>query len=263
MEKILLNATDIAERIGMNKNKVLTLIKDGTLPVCKEKEIRFQGRYVTVRYVNKEEIDKFIYSDIYINYMKKKKTREENRLKREKEKKEKNIMEFKKIIESYGGITEELIGKVIYSYSKRAKYYNLNGYYHEKNVMYSKKDNLLNLYKPLEAHINKRHIRYYDFPKSHYVDVWERDAYLIEKDVLDVLEFYKVGNYSFHKPIGRIDDMSEIDNISLGNLNIKKIELNSKIITNLDELLDVNLCDYIYEKLIEENKLIKPKEMIL
>ncbi|WP_394896050.1 hypothetical protein [Clostridium paraputrificum] len=248
----LFNASEISKKIGMNKSKVLSLIKDGVLPTTKEKKVRFKGNYVTVKYVSEKDINIFIQSDIYKKYIEKKEKRKlkeiERSIKLNEEIEERRIerdREIKEFIRNNGGITEELLGKVGYSYNKRAK---ASEDIEERREFYKCKEMILNEFKPVEIHLNKRHIRYFDYPDDEYVDYLDRSMYEVEKDVYDVLELYRIGEYTFHKPIDRLDEFEKSDYKNVNGLKVKEIILENKPY-NFDDLLSLDICDYVLEEL--------------
>jgi len=239
------NATEISEQIGMSKSKVLSLIKDGILVTSKEKEVYFRGQHTTVRYVSQDTIDEFVKSDIYNDYLAKKAKREENKKKRmekfEREMEEaklKRECEIKKYIENLGGITDTLLGLVVYSFSKRAKN---SENIEDKSELYSKKDRILKRYAPIEIHLNRRNITYINYPDEYIYDC-EKELYRVNKEVIDVLYYYIIGDFTFHTPINQIENLREL-NLDT-SLPIKEIELNSQLIDN-SELLDLDICDYV------------------
>lgn len=252
----MLNATEISERIDMNKSKVLKLINEGVLPICEEKKVRFHGRTVTVKYVSLDEVEKFKTTDIYKVYIEKRTKRKEKALlkqlaaeeeyKRKREIRHKEIVEY---VESRGGLTDSLLSDVAFAFSKRAK--NSVDYDIRKDF-YDKKDMILKRYKPVEIHLNKRHITYIDYPEDEYIPYEMRDMYRVEKDVIDVLEYFVIDKNTFHRPIYRLDSMNEVGDIET-NLNIKNIELNSRIIED-EFLLDEDICEYVIDMLKKEEQ---------
>ena len=247
------NATEISEKTGISKSKILSYIKDGTLPVCNEKEVysyRLKN-HLTVRYVSEDDLNKFMQGEVYKTYVAKKTKREINAKKRmetllikQEERKLKREIEIKNYIEDKGGLTEKLLGEVAYSFSKRAK----NDFdVDNKRELYMKKDLILKRYNPVEIHLNKRSISYIDYPEDEYVDYLDKEFYRVNKEVIDVLEYFEIGTHTFHRPIDRVDNINEINKIN-NKLPIKEIELNNKLIDN-DTLLPLDICEYVIQLL--------------
>lgn len=180
-------------------------------------------------------------------------------------------------------ITEDIIGEVLFSYNKRAKNYRdqknkYRGKYdnydnYEKNLekekeYYKKKENILKLFQPLEIHLdekkfNKR-VRYYDYEEEFYQN---KDNTLVrsyyDRDTKEVVEFidiikecstklyflyYKVGEFDFHQPI---NDPEEY------NLNIRDLKDFTTTGKDINDLLSVQFCDKVYNKIMNNELQIK------
>ena len=110
-----------------------------------------------------------------------------------------------------GQISDQLLGEVIYYFSKTAKNYRgyghlLNSYYDSdrargeemealKYINYEQKEKLLNLFEPSEVHI--------------------------DTDTKSIYAFYEVGEYTFHKPIDKeTDELKSLPHIELNSLYV-------------------------------------------
>jgi len=243
----MFNATEVSELLNISKSIVSRLIKEGKLTISKSKKVKIMGKYCTVNYVNEEEVLNYMNSEEYKLQIEKKIKREENKQKKIFEKKEKREIEIQEFINLNSGITEELIGQVVYSYNKRAKHYRDIKDIEMKDEMYGKKEFLIKNYKPVEVHMSKRNVEYYDYPDGEYINYEDRWMYKANKEVVEVFNYYNIGGYGFHQPLDRIDDC---------NIKEFKSELNIKDIGDLqtfsvpfDELLDLDICEYIVKNI--------------
>ena len=177
-------------------------------------------------------------------------------------------------------ITEDIIGEVLFSYNKRAKNYRdqKNKYRrkydnYEKNLekekeYYKKKENILKLFQPLEIHLDEKkytkRVRYYDYEEEFYEnkDNTQVKSYFdreIGEEVyfIDVMEevstklyflYYKVGEFDFHQPI---NDPEEY------NLNIRDLKDFTTTGKDINDLLSVQFCDKVYNKIMNNELQIK------
>lgn len=191
-----------------------------------------------------------------------------------------------------GGITEEILGMVIYSYNKRAKNYRdkqrdcrydrLHGdkKYRKssedrnremKNAMYLKKDYLLSKLQPNKIHLvtlnKEKRVRYYDYEDEYHdlsdEDVIKRGSYVDKYDnyneveFADVIEIETVKNFYKYYEVGRYSFHSPIDpkEVDTLGLEIEKIEELNTYGKEIIDLLSVQFCDKVVD-LFKKGELI-------
>lgn len=180
-----------------------------------------------------------------------------------------------------GKITKQILGEVIYSYSKRAKNYrdqkrkyksyrydNYNNY--EKNKekeeeYYSKKGHLLSYLEPSCIHkehkINNKRVRYYSYEQEYYElgsrviregQYFDRDLndYVQFADVMEEQEvdlyflYYEVGEFTFHTPIYK-------DNVKEYKLEVIEIDDFTTEGKDINDLLSIQFCNKVYDMIAD------------
>lgn len=172
-----------------------------------------------------------------------------------------------------GMITPTIIGEVIFSYNKRAK--NMRdterrySKYHyrgcdipsvKKEMYYDKKEKLLHLFNPICIHKVKRvqTKRFFDwmddYNENETQEVWEfvdrrydyHTFYYRSKEFFEYYLLYEIGNITFHSPL----DESDMDKYK--HLTIKELDNFYTYGQDVNELLSVQFCDKVYNKLMNK-----------
>ena len=179
-------------------------------------------------------------------------------------------------------LTDDVIGQVIFSISKRAKNYrdkareyaksrsdiysNFEKYKSKKDDCYQMKDALLELYTPCIIYCSQyaKRRRIYDYQKDYHGQVessvyehsyWDREIG-IAVDFIDILVpekvyylYYEIGDYSFHRPI----DDKKLKNYE--ELPIQQLDDNFEVAgKDSHSLLSLQFCRKVYQRLCVEKK---------